>query len=127
MIRYYLAPIFWACIILFLSSIPSNDLPDFSFWTLFSFDKFVHAGMYGVLSFQVMKACVRQFANKSLRYNAVWVTLVIGTVYGGLIELFQEYVLTDRSGDWMDLIANIVGTILGIILFRLIFLNIFAK
>lgn len=77
--------------------------------------------MYGVLSFQVMKACVRQFANKSLRYNAVWVTLVIGTVYGGLIELFQEYVLTDRSGDWMDLIANIVGTILGIILFRLIF------
>ncbi|MBL0340350.1 MAG: VanZ family protein [Bacteroidetes bacterium] len=121
MIRYYLAPLFWAGIILFLSSIPSNDLPDFSFWTLFSFDKFAHVVMYAILSFQVMKACVRQYANKSLRYKAVKVSVVTGVIYGGLIELFQEYMLTDRYGDWMDLISNIVGTILGIVLFKLIF------
>lgn len=121
MIRYYLAPIFWAGVILFLSSVPSNDLPDFSFWTLFTFDKFAHVAMYGVLSFQIMKACVRQYANWSIRYNAVKVTFFTATLYGGLIEIFQAYVLTDRHGDWMDLISNIVGIIVGIAIFKLIF------
>jgi len=121
MFRFYLAPLFWALTILILSSIPSKELPDFSFWKLFSFDKFVHVAMYGILSFQVMKACVRQYANWWLRYNAVRVSLVFGTIYGGLIELFQENVLIDRHGDWMDLISNIVGTILGIFLYRYIF------
>ncbi len=121
MIRYYLAPLFWAGIILFISSIPSNDLPDFSFWTLLSFDKFAHLAMYSVLSFQVIKSCIRQYANKKIRYYAVRVTFVTCTIYGGMIELFQEYVLLDRTGDWMDLIANIVGIILGIVLFKLIF------
>ena len=121
MIRYYLAPIFWAGVILFLSSVPSTDLPDFSFWTFFTFDKFAHVAMYGVLSFQVMKACVRQYANWSIRYNAVKVTLFTVILYGGLIELFQEFILTDRHGDWLDLISNIVGTIIGITIFKLIF------
>ena len=121
MLRFFLAPLFWALTILIISSIPSKELPDFSFWKLFSFDKFVHVAMYGILSFQVMKGCVRQYANWWLRYNAVRVSLVFGTIYGGLIELFQENVLTDRHGDWMDLISNIVGTILGIFLFRYIF------
>ncbi|HMT30894.1 MAG TPA: VanZ family protein [Bacteroidia bacterium] len=118
-----MAPIFWAGIILFLSSIPSNDLPDFSFWTIFSFDKFAHTAMYMVLSFQVMKACVRQYANWFLRYNAVKVTFISVTVYGGLIELFQEYMLTDRYGDWMDLLCNVLGAIIGIVLFKWIFVS----
>lgn len=77
--------------------------------------------MYGILSFHVMKACVRQYANWWIRYNAVRVSFVFGTIYGGLIELFQENYLTDRHGDWMDLISNIIGTIFGIVLFKYIF------
>lgn len=121
MFRFYLAPLFWTITILILSSIPSKELPDFSFWKLFSFDKFVHVAMYGILSFHVMKACVRQYANWWIRYNAVRVSFVFGTIYGGLIELFQENYLTDRHGDWMDLISNIIGTIFGIVLFKYIF------
>jgi VanZ family protein len=121
MLRYYLSPLFWAVTILFLSSIPSNELPDFSFWKFLSFDKVVHVSMYTILSFQIMKACVRQYANWTLRYNAARVAIISGSIYGGLIELFQQYVLIDRHGDWLDLIANIAGTFLGVVLFKKIF------
>ena len=123
MFRYYLAPIAWAAIILFLSIIPSSELPEFSLWRIFSFDKLVHAAMYGALTFQIMKALIRQYANWTLRYNAARISFITSTIYGGLIELYQEFLTPDRYGDWMDLISNIIGAIIGIILFRIIFIE----
>ena len=123
MLRNFLVPFFWALIILLLSSIPSSDLPDFSFWILISFDKLAHACMYGLLSFLTMKACLKQYSNRYVRYNALKVSAVSGIIYGGFVEFFQEYVLTDRYGDWMDFIANVIGTVIGIIVFRLIFIE----
>jgi VanZ family protein len=123
MLRYYFSSLFWAAVILFLSSIPSSELPDFSFWKLLSFDKWAHVAMYGILSFQIMKSCVRQYAVWTLRYNAAKVAAVASIIYGGLIELFQEYVLLDRHGDWIDLIMNIIGTFAGIWLFKKLFIQ----
>jgi VanZ family protein len=121
MFRSFLAPLAWALLILFFSTIPSADLPDFSFWTLVSFDKFAHVVMYAVLSFQVMKGSIRQYANKMLRYNATKVAVISSIIYGGAIELFQEYMLTDRYGSFLDMLANIIGAFLGIVIFRWIF------
>ncbi len=78
--------------------------------------------MYALLTFQVMKSCVRQYANWTIRYNAARIAVVSCIIYGGLIELLQEYVLLDRHGDWMDLLANSVGTFLGIWLFKKLFI-----
>ena len=119
--RNFLVPLCWALVILIFSSVPSDDIPDFSFWTLISFDKIAHAGMYGLLSFLTMKACLKQFSSRYIRYNAVKVTSISGIIYGGLIELFQQYALTDRYGDWMDFIADVIGTFVGILIFKMIF------
>jgi|SRR5688572_5481274 len=123
MLRYYFTPLFWAAVILFLSSVPTSELPDFSFWKLFTFDKVAHVFMYGVFSFQVMKSCIRQYANWYLRFNAGKVAGVTSIAYGGLIELFQEFALMDRHGDWMDLVADIIGALLGIWLFKIVFVE----
>lgn len=77
--------------------------------------------MYGVLSFQLMRGCIRQYASWKLRYNATKFSVIASIGYGGLIELYQQYFLTDRFGDWTDLAANVVGTILGVMVFRIIF------
>ena len=43
--------------------------------------------------------------------------LYIGPVaMSGLIELAQAYCTTDRSGDWLDLAANAIGALAGIVL-----------
>lgn len=77
--------------------------------------------MYAVLAFQVMKACIRQHSNWYLRYNSTKIALITSIVYGGLIEIFQEVMLADRYGDWFDFTANVVGTIFGVIVFRILF------
>lgn len=77
--------------------------------------------MYAVLAFQLMRGCIRQYGSWKLRYNATPFTMVISISYGGAIELYQQYFLSDRYGDWLDLASNVVGTILGVLAFRMIF------
>src|SRR4030095_8742742 len=121
MIRYYYSPLFWAATILFLSSIPSHELPDFSFWKFLTFDKFVHISLYGIFSFHIMKSCIRQYANWVIRYNATHIAIITAIVYGALIEVLQEFVIEDRNGDWLDMVANGVGAWLGTVVFKRIF------
>ncbi len=119
--RYYFTALVWAGIILFLSSVPQKELPDLTFWSWLTFDKVAHATLYGILSFQVMRSCVRQHAYWNIRYHAASIAVIFGVLYGGAIEVYQEMILADRHGEWMDMISNIIGTIFGIWVFRLIF------
>lgn len=49
--------------------------------------------------------------------HATCPALYIGPVaMSGLIELAQAYCTTDRSGDWLDLAANAIGALAGIVL-----------
>lgn len=118
MIRNFIFPLLWAMTILCLSSVPSKELPDFSFWNIFGIDKLVHIAMYGILSFLVLKSGNLQPAHWKLQNNIVFIAALSGVVYGGLIELYQEFILFDRHGEWMDFVANMAGTFFGIMLFK---------
>ena len=121
MFRYYFTPLFWALTILFFSSIPSKELPDISFWRIFTFDKMAHIALYGIFSFQIMRTCIRQYARWNIRYHAASIAAVVSILYGAGIELMQHYLIADRYGDWLDFVANIIGTFTGILLFKKIF------
>lgn len=121
MLRFFIAPLFWAGIILFLSSIPAKDLPELTFWDLIRSDKLGHIFMYGILAFQLMRSLVRQYSSWQLRYYATVIAFIISVMYGGLIEVYQHYLIADRFGDWIDFLANIIGTFLGVVAFRFIF------
>ena len=67
-------------------------------------DKFIHAGIFCVWSF-------------------LWVTIyrfparvfVIGVLYGFSIELYQLVMPINRSFEWLDLVADAVGVLAGIV------------
>ena len=48
-----------------------------------------------------------------VRYVWAWV-LTVG--YGGLMEVLQATCTRTRTGDWMDLVADIIGASIGLIL-----------
>lgn len=121
MLKFFKAPVIWAILIWAFSSIPNTELPNFSFWRILSGDKLVHVFLYGVLSFLLVGSSLKQHMYRRIRYNASPFTLIATSVYGVLIELYQEFVLTDRYGDWADALANFAGAFLGLILFRSIF------
>lgn len=47
------------------------------------------------------------------RYVGAWV-LTVG--YGGLMEVLQATCTRTRTGDWIDLVADIVGATIGLVL-----------
>ena len=39
--------------------------------------------------------------------------MAVAILYGGAIELLQNYIFTWRDGDWNDLFADTVGAAMG--------------
>ena len=73
-------------------------------------DKWAHGVMYLVL------ALVMLWDNKKVRIPASysWVIVVLlAAIFGGFIEILQEYFFYPRTGDWMDWLADCTGTWVG--------------
>ena len=78
-------------------------------------DKWAHVLMYGSLAFVLWMEDWR--VRKASPSMPRALALYIGPVaMSGLIELAQAYCTTDRSGDWLDLAANAIGALAGIVL-----------
>ena len=78
-------------------------------------DKWAHLLMYGSLAFVLWMEDWR--VRKASPSMPRALALSIGPVaMSGLIELAQAYCTTDRSGDWLDLAANAIGALAGIVL-----------
>lgn len=103
--------IFWAMVILALSITPGEELPDVQFW---EFDKFAHIGVYGLLTFLAAATRQEQFSSPVSRSSIgvrVWIVIVL---YGVLIECVQGAWIPGRHFDVLDIMANIIGSILGL-------------
>ncbi|MBQ5778925.1 MAG: VanZ family protein [Paludibacteraceae bacterium] len=78
------------------------------------FDKFVHFVCYLVLSFVFMYNFGR------VTSKTIFISLFFSIIYGGIIELIQQYFLLLRTGDLYDFLSDIIGAIIGVIIFLLI-------
>ncbi len=116
MIKTHWPGISWAFVILLLSTItpPSIKIPDF--WDLFGPDKVVHFFMYGVLTFLLVRDDFMD--GKSSMRPILVKAFLISAVYGALIEVYQGCLLTNRTGDWTDAVANAIGAAIGVVFAR---------
>jgi VanZ family protein len=81
-----------------VSGVPSEWMPN---------DKFMHLAIFAIL----MTLWLGSFANK------LWLGVLVLAAYGGAIELAQAY-FTTRMGDWWDWLADMLGIMLGILVYR---------
>jgi hypothetical protein len=110
----YKLTLFWALVIFALCSMPGRFIPSPSWHELLSFDKWVHAGIFFVL---VSLACAGVFLHEQPSY-LVFVFCILAIIYGGLLELMQAKVFSERSADWQDFVANSFGCLLALVLYR---------
>jgi VanZ family protein len=86
--------------------------PDISLFE--GFDKFVHGCMYAGLSGVLWLEFLLNYRNKALPVrHALIGAVTLPILFGGLIELGQQYLTTYRGGEWLDLLADIGGVALG--------------
>jgi VanZ family protein len=78
------------------------------------FDKLVHLGFFLVLTLLIFWGQIKRL--KTYSYTAIHLASVVAItfLFGSSIELLQWKVFTYRSGDWYDLLADMVGVALAI-------------
>jgi VanZ family protein len=118
-----LPSICWAFFILVLCGLPPQNTGSFSLWNLFSVDKFLHFSVFSALALFLIVGLKRQYNYRLLRLYAIPIGIIVSSAYGVLIEYFQFNYFEGREGDWMDVVANTLGSIFGAIIFKIIYGN----
>lgn len=92
--------------ILLLTLMPGDDMPQVELFP--HFDKIVHAIMFGGLAATLIWDILR--GRGKHRTVAVWLwAAVSATAFGGIVEVLQDMMGLGRSGDEMDLLADMAG------------------
>lgn len=95
-----------------LSVVPIPEVPEVEDVPLF--DKWVHMLMYAFVALAVWFDCYRNRADRRLTWGVVAGAVVWPILLGGGLELWQAYLTTCRSGEWLDFYADTVGTLLAL-------------
>ncbi|MFB6455695.1 VanZ family protein [Chitinophaga sp. Hz27] len=123
-LRYFIPAIAWLVLIMVLCTLPGRDIPTNSFFEKVHFDKFVHFGLFGGIVFFLSLAIWWQ--RKKISPALLLLFVVFAAAYGLAIEFIQKYYAEGRSFDMYDVLADTIGAIAGIWVFR-IFISIWEK
>ncbi|MBB6613073.1 VanZ family protein [Pontibacter sp. Tf4] len=96
-------------------------MPSVSLSDLFSFDSFAHATMFMVLCFLMIVGLTKQFTYPKLQHYAIRSSLLISSMFGILIEIVQFTFVPGRSAEIMDIVSNTIGCLIGIVLFKWVY------
>lgn len=101
----FLVVAIWIICLIPIPETPLDDVP--------MIDKWTHFVMYGSLCSVIFAEYAYRHIKTNIKRLAIGGVL-LPIIMGGLIELAQAY-CTDgnRSGDWMDWIANSIGVMIG--------------
>lgn len=101
--------IVWALVIFVLCVMPAEDIPD-PHLHIPHLDKLVHFGMFFIMA--VLLCNELEYQTRMTMRKIYLTTVCITLIYGGVIELLQEHFF-NRSGDVVDLLADVFGAIIG--------------
>ncbi len=112
-LKYQAPAVSFAILICALSSIPGNRLAPSPF---FSFDKVLHLLEFGLFGYLLAMA-FEQGTSDRLRQHWVLLALCTGILYGLSDEWHQRFV-PGRSGTVADFLADAVGVMAALLLYR---------
>lgn len=94
--------------------LPTSDLPKIQFS---SADKLVHISIYFILII-LWQFYIYKIKNNRLGIRWIGILLLSSLLYGIIIEIFQHLFTASREADIFDVLANFIGSILGILFFK---------
>nr|WP_245402647.1 VanZ family protein [Pontibacter sp. E15-1] len=101
--------------------LPSSSLPAVSVWALFSFDSFAHVFLFSILIFLMIVGLAKQFTFLRIKHYPIRYALLFSSAFGISIELLQHFFIPGRQGDIYDVLANTFGCLIGIVLFKWVY------
>ena len=112
----YKFTILLALAIALLSLVPGENIPGSFLFSIPHFDKIIHMSMYAALGFVALTES-RLDPPRLVRH-----LLLLFAIFAmsALIEILQATMVASRGAEWFDLLANLLGVIIGYFSHRLI-------
>ncbi len=105
----------WLLIICYLTLTPSQNLPKMPH--LFEYDKIGHIMLFLIFTLLLIKSISLSTTELTLQ-KIKFIVFISSTFISGLIEILQANFIQNRSGDVRDLIADIFGTLIGLLIYN---------
>lgn len=118
--------IVWATIVFILSTMSGDSINKVKLINIPHFDKVVHFGFYFILTLLLLSG-FHKWRSSSPDKKAYYISCVIAIMYGGVIELLQKHVFTNRALELFDFAANCAGTIIGVVAYSYLIKIIFVR
>jgi VanZ family protein len=110
--KHYFFAIIWTTLLIVLSVISKSTASKFVIFNLFGIDKAAHLIFYAILSW----LWVRAFSFGNIKKHFIY-SLILSTLLGVTLEYIQKHFTDGRSFEYDDMIANLVGSIIGLLVF----------
>lgn len=108
-IKKFLPGIAWFFIVLVLTTLPGSDIPKAPWLEKIYFDKWVHIGMFGGLTFLFCWPFNKSNFSSQQR-SAYFIKIAIAaSIWGLTIEFIQKFYIPTRSFDLLDWAADSFG------------------
>jgi len=105
----------WTAFIVYALTKEPSGIPKLRLFGFHGADKLVHIILFGIEAFLVSYSLMRLPKIRLFIYVLLW-----SFILGGGLELVQHHYISGRLGDLMDLLADMVGAILGVVGFWMV-------
>ena len=109
-VKKFIPGIAWFFLVLVLISLPGSDIPTVETWLNdIYFDKWVHIGLFAVLTFLFIYPVTKLGLTLPVKKNTAIKIAIAACVWGLTTEFIQKFFIPDRSFDIFDLVADSFG------------------
>ena len=102
----------WFIVIFILLVMPGDDIPSSHFFDVIYFDKWVHAGIFGL---EVILVCWPFFKTKYASL-ALFIKITVAVIAYGVAMEYVQKLTPDRDFDVWDMVADAFGAVMACIL-----------
>jgi len=113
LLKYQRPAILWALFIFIMCTVKLGKIGEDPLFFP-GFDKLAHCGFFFVLVVFYSCGIIKQQNPPSLSYKSAVTVIGIAITYGGIIEILQQTIFTWRNGEWGDLFADSMGSLMGV-------------
>ncbi len=114
-VKKFLPGIAWFFIVAILTLMPGSDVPEIGWMDAIpNFDKLVHAGLFGGLTFLFCLPYFKSpFSHRQKINHFIRITFAV-IIWGITVEFLQKYFIPGRDFDLLDWAADSVGALIAL-------------
>ena len=105
----------------FLFLLPSDNLEGSTWWSRFKIDKIVHIVSFAILGLSISISLSKLRILIDSNYQLMTRVLIVCAVFGTILEFLQQEFSVGRMAEFLDIVADCVGVLLGFVIFRTVY------